>query len=316
MIEATVRYALAAWGFESAPTSLIAQRENIVFRVTDTTGSLYALRLHRQGYQSEQMMRSELLWIQHLGAEGLNVPSPVPSRSGALLMDVDGYHADLLTWLGGAPMGATGTPLDLADRQGTFRRIGQLMARVHQISDDWDRPEGFQRKSWDIDGLLGKAPLWDRFWENPGLSRAQRDRVVAARDRLRADLAGSDLDFGLIHADMLRENILIDGHSLGLIDFDDSGFGYRLFDVATALFKNRSEPDFEELQAAFLEGYLQSRPLETTFLPQFMLMRALTYLGWIMTRMDEPGAPSRQARFLASAVPMVDAYLGARSVSL
>lgn len=316
MTDAAVNTALVAWELEGAQSSLVAQRENLVFRVTDTSGSHYALRLHRPGYQSEQMMRSELLWMQHLGAEGLNVPSPVPTHSGALLMDVNGYHADLLTWLGGTPMGATGTPLDLADRQGTFRRIGQLMARVHQISDDWDIPDGFQRKSWDIDGLLGKAPLWDRFWENPGLSAAQCHRVMAVRDRLRADLVGSDLDFGLIHADLLRENVLIDGQSLGLIDFDDSGFGYRLFDVATALFKNRSEPDFEDLQAAFLEGYLENRPLDTTLLPQFMLMRALTYLGWIMTRMDEPGAPSRQARFLASAVPMVDAYLGARSVSL
>lgn len=315
MTEAAARKALTAWGLEHAPVSLVAQRENLVFRVKTDAGSHFALRLHRPGYQSEPMMQSELAWMRHLGAEGLNVPSPVPARSGALLMEVDGYHADLLTWLGGTPMGATGTPLDLADRTGTFRRVGHLMARVHQISDNWHLPEGFQRKSWDLDGLLGEAPLWDRFWDNPGLSAKQRDRVIAARDGLRADLAASVQDFGLIHADMLRENIMIDGSSLGLIDFDDSGFGFRLFDVATALLKNRDEPDFEDLQAAFLEGYRGRRPLDTTLLPHFMLIRALTYLGWIISRMDEPGAGMRQQRFLASALPMVDAYLDARPKS-
>ena len=312
MIEKAAQKALASWGLDGARLSLVARRENIVFRAEDTAGARYALRLHRPGYQSEQMMLSELEWMRHLGAEGLTVPSPVPARSGALLVDVDGYHADLLTWLGGTPMGATGTPLDLADRLGTFHRIGQMMARVHRISDEWVLPDGFERKSWDVDGLLGKAPLWDRFWDNPGLSAAERAHLLAARDGLRADLEGQDLDYGLIHADMLRENVLIDGDALGLIDFDDSGFGFRLFDVATALFKNRPEPDFDDLQNALLEGYRQVRPLDTTLLPQFMLIRALSYLGWIIARMDEPGAQTRQQRFLSGALPLVDAYLAAR----
>lgn len=313
MIDATARNALSAWGLGGAQISLVAQRENIVFRVTDKAGSRYALRLHRPGYQSVQMMKSELAWMQHLGAEGLNVPAPLASETGAFLLDVDGYHADLLTWLRGTPMGATGTPLDLADRRGTFRKVGRLMAQVHQISDDWTKPDGFERKHWDIDGLLGESPLWDRFWDNPGLSDAERTRVLDARRFLRADLADDGLDFGLIHADMLRENVMIDGDGLGLIDFDDSGFGFRLFDVATALFKNRAEPDFDDLQTAFLEGYREVRLLDTTLLPQFMLVRALSYLGWIVTRMDEPGADIRQERFLSSAVPMVDDYLAARS---
>ncbi|MEX0319870.1 MAG: phosphotransferase enzyme family protein [Ruegeria sp.] len=308
MIEATAQNALSSWGLDGAHLSLVAQRENIVFRVKHAAAQ-YALRLHRPGYQSVQMMKSELAWMQHLGAEGLNVPAPLPSDDGALLRAVGGYQADLLTWLSGTPMGETGKPLDLPDRIGTFRRVGRLMARVHQVSDDWDLPEGFERKSWDIGGLLGDAPLWDRFWDNPGLSDTERARVMAARDGLRAELSDDGLDLGLIHADMLRENIMIDGDNLGLIDFDDSGFGFRLFDVATALFKNRAEPDFDGLQTAFLNGYREVRPLDTTLLPQFMLVRALSYLGWIITRMDEPGAKTRQKRFLSSSLPMVDAYL-------
>ena len=316
MIDETVRNALPAWDLGGAQVSLVGQRENIVFRVTDTAGSQYALRLHRPGYQSVRMMESELAWMQHLRAEGLNVPAPLALKTGALLLEVEGYHADLLTWLNGIPMGATGIPLDLADREGTFWKLGGLMALVHRISDDWDMPDRFERKHWDLDGLLGETPLWDRFWDNPGLTGTERERVMAARDHLRADLSGSDLDFGLIHADMLRENIMIDGDAMGLIDCDDSGFGFRLFDVATALLKNRAEPDFDDLQAAFLEGYRAVRPLDTTLLPQFMLIRSLTYLGWIITRMNEPGAKTRQRRFLASTAPMVEDYLAVRSAAL
>ena len=52
-------------------------------------------------------------------------------------------------------------------------------------------------------------------------------------------LSSKDFDLGLIHADMVHENILIDGSSLVIIDFDYCGFGYRLFDLATALTKKK-----------------------------------------------------------------------------
>lgn len=309
MSDATVAKALAAWGLEQADCRLVAQRENTVFRIRDASGTQRALRLHRRDYQTKDMIESELRWMRHLGSEGLNVPIPQCAASGVWVIEVDGHHADVLSWLDGTPMGATGQSLDLADRTGTFCRIGRLMARLHKMSDDWKRPKGFVRQSWDIDGLLGDAPLWNRFWDNPGLSRSERDLLLAARDRLRSDLSKQALDFGLIHADVVRENILIDGTSLGLIDFDDSGFGFRLFDVATALFKNRAEPDFDDLQAAFLDGYRGIRPLETQVLPQFMLVRALSYLGWIMPRMNEPGAQLRQERFRTSSLQLVNAYL-------
>ncbi|MEM6371534.1 MAG: phosphotransferase [Pseudomonadota bacterium] len=309
MINATATRALGFWGLAGADCELIAQRENIVFRVTDSEGWRFALRLHRPGYQSVSMLRSELAWIGHLRANGLNVPAAVPTQTGADMVEVDGYQTDLLTWLDGAPLGATGTPLAVADREGTFRGVGALLAKVHAISDAWKVPADFERQRWDIDGLLGDEPLWGKFWENPGLSPYQRDQLLAARDRLRSDLEDKATDIGLIHADMLGENVIIDGDALGLIDFDDSGFGYRLFDVATALFKNRSEPDYTALQSAFLQGYRQVCPLDTEFLEHFMLVRSLSYVGWIIPRMEEPGAYARQKRFLSSSLPMVEAYL-------
>ena len=307
MTETVARRALAAWGMEGATFSLIARRENTVFRVR-AGGADYALRLHRPGYRSTRAIDSELAWMRHLHAEGLAVPEPVLAESGALTVEAQGYRADLLTWLDGVPMGTSGTPLSLPDRTGTFRTMGRTMARLHRLSDEWTLPDGFERHRWDVDGLLGETPLWGRFWDNPGASGDERARLRAARDRLRDDLCGAT-DFGLIHADMVRENVLIDGPRLGLIDFDDGGFGYRLFDVATALFKNRTEPGYDALEAAFLAGYRTVRPLDTTLLMAFMAVRAVSYLGWIVPRMDEPGADARQKRFLASAMPLVDARL-------
>ena len=251
-----VETALAQWGFDGAEYRLVAARENKVYRV-DHDGAAYALRLHRPGYCSEAELRSELQWMAAAGAGGLNVPAPVPSTAGALLHMIDGVAVDILCWLEGEPIGKTGAPLQGADRPGLFRAIGREMARLHDISDAWTPPEGFTRRRWDRDGLLGDAPAWDRFWDNPTLSSEDRALFLRLREAAAAELTAceAELDFGLIHADLVRENVMVHDGRVHLIDFDDSGFGFRLFDIATTLLRNRSEPDYDALKGALLDGY-------------------------------------------------------------
>lgn len=302
--------AIGQWTIAVQSLTLAARRENAVFHVTAGDGCSYALRLHRQDHRSDQELLGELQWMAALEAGGLRVPRPVTSANGRLIEVVDGVQCDLLTWLPGRPLGVTGAPLGLPDGAAVFARMGHAMARLHQLSDDWHLPEGFRRPSWNLPGLAGEDPVWGRFWDHPALTGAQRQILLRARDRARAEVtAATNLDFGLIHADMVRENVLVEDGEIGLIDFDDGGFGYRLFDIATALIKNRAEPDYGEMAAALLRGYRGVRPLDTALLPVFMMLRSFTYLGWIMPRRDEPGGAERSARFIASAMPLAEAYM-------
>lgn len=312
---AVVEKALGLWGFDGAACTLVAERENKVYRV-DHDGRSYALRLHRPGYCSDAELRSELQWMAAVGAGGLNVPAPVPSRTGALLHVVDGIAVDVLDWLNGQPIGKTGVPLACDDRPGLFRAIGTEMARLHEISDLWQRPEGFVRRSWDREGLLGDAPVWGRFWDNPTLSPEDRALLLHFRKVANEALATLDgqLDFGLIHADLVRENIMVDGDKVQLIDFDDSGFGYRLLDIATTLLRNRNEPDYHDLQAALIDGYLRVRDIDLAALDLFIALRAMTYVGWISSRMGETGSAERNARFVATARDLAGAYLAQMEV--
>lgn len=307
---AVVEQALALWGMEGADWRLIAERENRVYRV-DHAGRAYALRLHRPGYCSEAELRSELQWMAAAEAGGLHVPSPVPSSEGALLHMIEGIAVDVLVWLDGQPVGKTGVPLDSDDRPGLFRAIGREMARLHAVSDAWTLPEGFTRRRWDRDGLLGESPVWDRFWDNPTLGAEDRALFLRFRETASADLASleDNLDFGLIHADLVRENVMIDAGRVQLIDFDDSGFGFRLFDIATTLLRNRTEPDYDALKVALLEGYLSVRPLDLAALDLFVALRATTYVGWIISRKDETGSEARNLRFVSTARDLVGAYL-------
>ncbi|MEO0978208.1 MAG: phosphotransferase [Pseudomonadota bacterium] len=303
---------LALWDMGSAEFKLVAARENRVFRVTDGLQT-YALRLHRPGLRSNEELRSELVWMAELGREGISVPHPVAAQNGEFLREQRGQQASMLTWMSGTPLGSTGQPLDQPDRRGIFFKLGRQMARMHAVSDRWTPPAWFRRIRWDRDTLVGPDPLWGRFWENPDLDADERTLLQRFRREADARLEELDhvLDTGLIHADLVRENVMIDGQDLHLIDFDDAGFGYRMFDVSTALFKNRQEPDYRELETAFLTGYGSARKLDVSTLDLFLGLRAVSYVGWIIARLDEEGGRSRSKRMIEDATDLVEAYLSA-----
>ncbi len=307
--------ALAAWGLSGAPLTLISHRENRVHAVALPGGGRAVLRLHRQGYHDAAALESELAFMSACAEAGLGVPRPLPARDGALRVRVEGTDCDMLGWVEGEPILRAGEPLP-PDAPARYRALGETLARLHRVADGWTPPAGFARPAWDAEGLVGEAPVWGRFWDNPALTPAERTLLVAARDRARRWLAVSAgaFDYGLIHADAVRENVLIAGGAAHLIDFDDSGWGFRLFDLATALHPVAAEPAYPDLRAALLEGYRAVRALpeaEAAALPAFLMLRGLTYVGWIATRMDVPGAAARQERAIATACDRARAWLAA-----
>lgn len=311
-MNAVVEQARALWGLADAPYELVAARENAVFQLTTIDGPV-AMRLHRPGYRSDRELQSELQWMAAMSAGGIGVPTPLQALSGERLCTVGGVQVDVLSWLSGKPLDQALPSLEPAARTSTFLRLGRVMAQLHTLSDDWTIPQNFERCAWNLDGLLGEAPLWDRFWENPVLDDADKRLFIECRERARAELAaaGQQLDYGLIHADLVPQNVLVDQASLQLIDFDDGGFGYRWFDIATALLKHRSQDDYADLRNALLDGYLGVRSPGPDALELFMVLRALSYLGWNISRFDEAGGAARNKRFIRMARQLACSYLTA-----
>lgn len=305
--------ALARWVASDASLSFVSGRENLVYRVATRDGD-FALRIRRSGLRSRAELVSELAWLDAMDRAGLSVPRPVPSLSGSLLETVGGREADMTVWLKGSPLGRSGEPLRLGDAPQEFFRLGREIALLHDACDEFRPPEGFVRRRWDLDGLLGEEPLWGRFWENPTLDKETRGLLERFRREAsrQLELRAGDLDHGLIHADLVRENVLLDdGHDRPrLLDFDDGGFGFRPFDIAGALLKNRKEPGYPELESSLVEGYRTARRLDVSLLGLFMALRAVTYVGWIVPRMSEDGSPERNARFIDDACDLCAAYFG------
>lgn len=310
MPEPAVQQALSAWGLQDCPVALIAARENRVYRVDTPDGPL-VLRLHRAGYRSQAELTSELDWMAMLTRHGVQVPQPIPTLQGDRCLAVNGRLADMLTFLDGQPLVSGGQSAANASPADSAAGIGATLAQLHDLSDRWHRPAGFTRPQWDIAGLVGPAPVWDRFWENPALTASQAELFRAFRDEAERELAARlpDLDYGLIHADAVLENVMVAPDGVFLIDFDDGGFGFRLFDLATTANRLDRHDPTGTASARFLAGYLQARHIDLAPLPLFCALRAMTYVGWVITRLHEPGAPARCTRFIAEAEARALAFL-------
>lgn len=294
----TAHAALPAFAIEPDALELVAMSENVTFRVVDRRdGAAYVFRLHRPGYHTFDELVSERVWLRALVEAGIAVPEPVPARDGREYVPVtvprtgERRYAGMIRWTEGRLLSEV---LDETDdpawRARCFERLGAITASMHNQSAAWQPPAGFVRHHLDIDGLMGDAPFWGPFWEHKALTSAERTLLIDTRDRVRAALARFGRDrqsYSLIHADMHPRNVLIDGERLTIIDFDDTAFGWHLYDIAVALIHQLDTPDYAVAEAAFARGYRRARALSDealAALPMFHLIRGMVQIGWFHQR--------------------------------
>jgi Ser/Thr protein kinase RdoA (MazF antagonist) len=300
-----VRSALELYGFGTAAAiELVKYRENYVFRLSTPTGESYAVRLHRAGYRSDAEIRTELAYLHALAADGLNVPDVVPTLGGDLMCTVtaeDGtaFQLDVQRWMEAArPLGDVTEALageSSLDAE-VFRELGILAAELHNRTSAIGRLPGFRRRAWDAEGLVGGSPLWGDPLAVAELNGEESDLLATAMARLKCELEAlgtAPESYGVIHADLTPENVLVQDGRLVMIDFDDFGEGWHLFDLATVLFFYQPHPRYEAYRQSLLEGYRSVRTPAAGFLDHWeamLLARGLTYLGWAAERRGDEAA--------------------------
>ncbi|MEP9354185.1 phosphotransferase [Xanthobacter sp. KR7-65] len=315
-IEALVRAHLAEWELPpDAALSLLSVSENATFRITGG-GRDMALRVYRPGYHDAAEIRSELAWITALRDEEMvATPAPLATRDGRLLLEVRDTDASgtprrmaAFAFVPGAE------PQEGADLPFWFRRLGALHARLHAHARRWTPPEGFSRKVWDFDAMLGARPLWGDFRAALGLGAAGRSLLertaLALKERL-APLSRPE-SFGLIHADLRLANLLADGDSLTLIDFDDCGFSWFLYDFAAAVSFMEHSPRVPELKDAWMDGYRSLAPLPAdaeVALDVFVMLRRMLLTAWVASHAETPTAQAMGVPYTQGTLALADAFL-------
>jgi len=309
------RAALPRWDISpEAPLRLISLSENGMFLVSTGDGKR-ALRVHRTGYHTVAGVRSELAWMQALQADmGLETPQALPGVDGEYIQYAAAPGSDdvRMVVLFEFIAGEEPKPEHLV---AAYPQLGEISARMHRHARQWQHPSWFERQVWDYEGALGSRPNWGHWRagfaaREPGIEILER-ADVAMRQRLEA--FGKDPSrFGLIHSDLRLANLLVDEGRTKVIDFDDCGFGWYLYDVASSVTFLETHPDVDDIVAAWIDGYRSIETLsagELAAIPTFMMLRRLVIMGWAGSHPDTELARWMGDQYTVDTVTFADRYL-------
>jgi Ser/Thr protein kinase RdoA (MazF antagonist) len=317
--------ALEQYCLAGAELTLLSDADNTVFRVDvpgaesfnrhpylgKVCGRRFVLRVST-GHAAAT--KSELIWLAALLRDtDLTVPEPVPTSDGSLVATANASPADgasvvLLRWV-------EGMSLDSALDAELMVKVGRYMAELHNHSESFVPPSGFQRPRWDRNRLFGADSVLHMPDAGRYFSRDELKLFEAAAERVSRTmkrLGESREVFGLIHADLHNRSYLFHGDQVGAIDFSDCGWGYYLYDIAITLSELKSREDYPALQAAFLQGYREVRPLSEShegLINTFMVARRMDLVNNILS-WEDPFLLPWVPRFLEKSIEVLNRYLG------
>jgi Ser/Thr protein kinase RdoA (MazF antagonist) len=301
--------ALKRFPVRAEKVTFIHHGENTTFEVGARGGAKYLLRVHRHGYHTKDAIGEEMLWLERLGRQNeIATPRPLRSKSGRLIETVDspGVEAprecSLLHWVDGRFVFKSASPKH-------FALIGRTIAHLHESTRGIDV---HHRRYWTAEGLAGRVSKFGSVEELGGASKRELRILSEARKRAYRELSAYERSFprrmGLVHADLHfgnflfregggdRENVGVDSElALGVIDFDDCGYGFHAYDFAVPLValpmalgeaRLNEIPRFRDAMLNAYATYARFDAKDDRAVTNLIVARRLSLLCWLNSRID------------------------------
>ena len=257
--------------------------ENSNFLLHTDKGS-YILTLYEKRV-AEEDLPFFLGLMNHLSARGLNCPTPIANRHGALQGELAGRPAAIISFLEGISVRRP-QPRHCVE-------VGAALARLHLAGSD------FEMTRQNSLNVYGWRPLFESCRAGISSFAAGLDTEIESElDMLERDWP-RDLPHGVIHADLFPDNVFFIGDRLsGLIDFYFACTDAFAYDLAVCLNAWCFEPDgsFNITKArGLLQSYRQTRPLEDREIEALPLLAQGSAMRFLLTRLYDwinhpPGA--------------------------
>ncbi len=312
-----VQTALTLWDIpQDIKVSLLNVSENITYLVEGPDEFKAVLRVHRENYHTERGIECELEWKEalnisntirapahYLGKNGravqiLNTPNLTNPRFMVLFEFVQGLQPD-----------ETG---DLTEH---FKKLGEFSARMHIHSIGWDQTKSMTRLLWDQSTIFGAKAIWGNWRDAPQVTAEVKAILeqVESRIKQRLQIYGQSQNrFGLIHSDMRLANLIVDQDLTWIIDFDDCGFGWYLYDFAAGISFMETDPRIPKLKQSWLEGYQIFRDLDSADIDEvdsFIMLRRMALLAWIGSHIEAPEPQALADGFASATSELGQKYL-------
>ena len=220
----------------------------------DTTQGRYVLTIFERLDFKQLPFYLELM--RHLARRGLPVPAPQENRSGALMSEIRGKPAAIVTRLAGRAV--------TEPSEAQCALVGDVLAKMHRAGADFAL---FQPHLRGLGWWKDAVPRLEPHIDDQVFQELADELIV--QDSFFRSSRFERLPQGPIHADLFRDNVLITQHDGcdaigGVIDFYFAGCSILLFDLAVTMNDWCIDPSgsFDMPRAqALLDAYHAVRPL-------------------------------------------------------
>lgn len=249
--------------------------ENTNYFVTTSNGR-FVLTLFEKLNASELPFYLNLM--AHLARHGIPCPAPMANRQNQFLGELNGKPACIVSRL----VGKSTTEPSVEQCAAMGAMLGQMHIAGQSFTQIMPNPRG---TAWRAATL----PLVQKFVD------AEQAALLSSEIALHAQQNRSVLPQGLIHADLFRDNVLLEDDRVGgLIDFYFACTDALLYDVAITVNDWCMSADgmLDELRAqAFLRAYHAVRPLQANEQSAWPLMLRLAALRFWLSRLFDKYLP-------------------------
>ena len=210
--------------------------------------------------------------MHHLAQRGIPVPAPQANAQGEILHTLKGKPAAVVTRLKGRNQ--------LSPQVADCAQVGAMLARMHEAGADYPQQQpNLRGLAWWTETIPVVRPHLN----------AEQTALIESELQFQQELARTaayqSLPHGPIHADLFRDNVMVDGPTLsGFFDFYFAGCDTFLFDIAVCLNDwciDLATGALEPARAqAFVAAYDAERRLtdaELTLLPALLRAAALRF---------------------------------------
>jgi homoserine kinase type II len=248
--------------------------ENTNYFVTTSNGRFVLTLFEKLGADE---LPFYLNLMAHLARHGIPCPSPVANRHNQFLGELNGKPACIVSRLSGKST--------LAPRVAQCAAIGAMLGQMHIAGQSFTQimpnPRGI---AWRAATAPQVRPFLD----------AQQAALLDSEVALHAQPPGA-LPQGVIHADLFRDNVLLEEDRVGgLIDFYFACSDALLYDVAITVNDWCMKPDCTldgERTQALLRAYHAVRPLQQSEHYAWTAMLRLAALRFWLSRLFDLHLP-------------------------
>jgi Ser/Thr protein kinase RdoA (MazF antagonist) len=263
LLEEFANDVLIQYGMTGSEFECVNHAYNTTFKFKGSDGVHYAMRISTASRKWPEHIWAEVQWLLELQREGsITAPVPIKNLQGELFSNhyffYQGGNLDVVIypWIDGEVV-----EVDPTDEQ--IFELGRQMATMHLLAENW-KPEGY------ANFLKLDKPLQVRednlfTFQLEEISPAQYEILREINDRSEKlfEKLREQGEPQLIHADLHFGNIIWRDGKMIILDFDDAGMGFRLQDLAIAIFYLRED---REREKQLLAGYAS-----VTALPEYDL---------------------------------------------